>query len=190
MGMDIYGLDPKLVSKEPQRPDWEKATKEEKDSYFVAKSAWEEENPGYYFRANIWSWRPIHVICETAIFITELPFDTKGWGDNSGNGLKTQEECDLLANAIDVFLTLNEANAKEDTDNIYICYGLWVHGNGSFIEKEKCGELDAEYPFGTILYNGVVNKDGDVVFPAWGTTIEHVREFVNFLRHCGGFQIC
>lgn len=190
MGMDVYGLNPKLVGEKPERPDWNKATEEETQAYFKAIDAFEEANPGYYFRANVWAWRPIHAICDLAIQIAELPLSTKGWGDNSGNGLKNQEDCNTLADAIDVYLTLNQANIKNEDEKLYICLGMWVYADGTFVEPEKWKTLDNEYPEGTIMYNGIVDSDGKLIFPAYGVSMWHIREFVNFLRNCGGFEIC
>lgn len=187
--MDVYGLHPKIVGEKPHAPVWAEATDEEKDVYFKAQDEWEEENPGYYFRANVWAWRPIHVICDMAINIMELPFSTDGWGNNSGNGLETQEECDMLADAIETFLTLNEANAKEDDDTMYIALGMWIYNDGQFVSEAEREKLNNDYPEGSIMYNGVVNEDGQLAFPAHGVSINHVRSFVNFLRHCGGFEI-
>lgn len=190
MGMDVYGLNPQLVGEKPVAPDWNTATQEEKDVYFKAQDAFEETNPGYYFRANVWAWRPIHVLCDLAIKVAGAPLSTEGWGDNSGNGLDTQLKCDILADALDLFLILNNTNAKEDDDSVYICLGMWVYGNGTFVSSELSEKLDKDYPPGTIMYNGVVGEDGELLFPAHGVRIGYVKEFINFLRHCGGFEIC
>lgn len=51
---------------------------------------------GEYFRANIWSWRPIHALCET-VLKRKLP----GWEFNEGAGFETQEECSTLADGLE-----------------------------------------------------------------------------------------
>lgn len=51
---------------------------------------------GEYFRANIWSWRPIHALCETV-----LKRKLSGWEFNQGEGFETQEECTTLADALE-----------------------------------------------------------------------------------------
>lgn len=187
MGMDVYGLHPQLVGEKPVAPDWNTATEEEKNVYFKASDAWEEENPGYYFRANVWAWRPIHILCDLAIKVADLPLSTKGWSNNSGHGLKTQLDCDLLAASLELFLSLNTKNMKDEDDRIYVCMGMWVTNDGSFasIDQDK---LNKEHPIGTILYNGVVSEDG-LVFPAHSVSLGYVKEFINFLRNCGGFEI-
>ena len=61
MGMDVYGIDPKLKpgSKKPDMPDFKDLSNEERDMYFDAVYEYETNNPGVYFRANIWTWRPL-----------------------------------------------------------------------------------------------------------------------------------
>jgi hypothetical protein len=59
MGMDIYGLKPKIKGKRPEI-DWNKpTTEEERNKYFKKLEKFEAENVGYYFRNNVWFWRPL-----------------------------------------------------------------------------------------------------------------------------------
>jgi hypothetical protein len=59
MGMDIYGLKPKVKGKRPEI-DWNKPTTEEqRNKYFKKLEKFEAENVGYYFRNNVWFWRPL-----------------------------------------------------------------------------------------------------------------------------------
>jgi ribosome recycling factor len=59
MGMDIYGLKPKVKGKRPEI-DWNKpTTEEERKKYFKKLEKFEAENVGYYFRNNVWFWRPL-----------------------------------------------------------------------------------------------------------------------------------
>jgi hypothetical protein len=58
MGMDVYGLKPKIKGKRP-KIDWNKpTTEEERNKYFKKLEKFEAENVGYYFRNNVWFWRP------------------------------------------------------------------------------------------------------------------------------------
>jgi hypothetical protein len=50
---------------------------------------------GNYFRANLWSWRPINMLCDLVIEKDSLQLKTENWGYNDGAGLETQEECDM-----------------------------------------------------------------------------------------------
>ena len=68
MGFDIYGIKPRENTIKPEilKKDWYKLEQqEEKDKYFDAKNKYEEENPGQYFRNNVWWWRPLwDYVCE------------------------------------------------------------------------------------------------------------------------------
>ncbi len=91
---------------------------------------------------------------------------------------------------INIHMNCYKGNAKDDDDSVYICFGMWVYGNGQFVNEDKSKKLSEEHPVGTIMYNGVVDEDGQLVFPSHGVSLGHVREFIKFLRHCGGFEIC
>ena len=190
MGMDVIGIAPQIVGEKPERPDnWEELTEYQQDMYYNSMDLWKSNNPGVYFRASAWSWRPIHAVCHFAINITGLPFDTKHWGDNSGYGLKTQEECDMLADAIGVYLTLNNANMHDQDDRIYLCLGSWCTSAGEMISEATRNELNETYPSGTILYTGVVANNGTLAFSSHSCPLYHIQNFVTFLRKCGGFEI-
>ena len=190
MGMDVVGLDPQIVGEKPQRPEnWTELTEYQQDMYYNSMDLWKSNNPGVYFRANCWSWRPIHAICNFAIQIAELPFDTNNWGYNDGGGLKTQEECNDLANAIELYLELNNGNMHDIDDIIYLCLGSWCKADGGFISQATCDELNEAHPTGTILYTGVVAKNGTLAFSSHSSSLNHINNFISFLRKCGGFEI-
>lgn len=188
MGMDVYGKSPKSSEAKPEI-DWETATDSDREVYYEEMSKWEANNPGVYFRANCWSWRPIHAICDFAINKAELSINTYGWGENSGYGLETQEECSMLANAISLYLLINNAAMYEDEDRMYLCLGSWCTNSGGFISEEKCHALNEIHPLGTIMYNGVVSEDGELVFPSHSASLSHIKSFIKFLHNCGGFEI-
>lgn len=108
---------------------------------------------GEYFRASIWSWRPIHAICET-VMDNELP----GWAYNDGAGYKTQKECDVLADKIEAFIKA----APEVSYKLPCPKGMGVNHKGQF---------------------------GKGNLTPYEVDITHLREFIKFLRACGGFKI-
>jgi len=66
MGFDLSGENPIVNGTAPKEPNWETATKEEKDLYFKKSREFQEQNPGIYFRNNVWWWRPLWgYICDT-----------------------------------------------------------------------------------------------------------------------------
>jgi len=62
---------------------------------------------GDYFCSNWWGWRPIVAISETAMLNSKLDYDTSYWGSNDGKGLRTQKQCDKLADAIELLISEN-----------------------------------------------------------------------------------
>ena len=70
MGMDVHGLNPKQNKNIDDFPTmkkfdsmdfsekWKTLDKDEalRDEYWREKDKWEEDNPGIYFRNNVWWW--------------------------------------------------------------------------------------------------------------------------------------
>lgn len=187
MGMDIYGLDPKIVGERPEL-DFSNATDQEKQEFFKAMNEWEDANPGSYFRANIWSWRPINMLINHVNKFYNLGIDTTGFDYNSGHGVQDQETCDRLADTLEYILESDEDMQEED-DQIFFSFGMWVNDEGSLLTHAENEELNSEYEIGKIMYTPVVTATGKVVKPAYSTSKSHLEEFINFLRHCGGFEI-
>lgn len=190
MGVDISGNNPVVVSQRPDSIDYSTATEEDKEAYWKALDKYNEENPGVYFGANWWSWRPIHMLCELAQQEYKLRINTTGWGDNSGNGLKNQEKCNQLADALEKYISKNiYGELKEDDDRIYINLGCWSDKDGKMLSSPIEEELQKEYPFGTVLFNAVVLEDGTLAYPSHGSSYGHIKSWIAFLRNCGGFSI-
>ena len=150
-------------------------------------------NEGDYFRANWWGWRPINTICELAAYDSKLKIDFSYWGSNDGKGLRTQKQCDKLADAIELLISENPEyndNLSDDDDRIYIAMGSWCEaGTGKFIGSEREDVLNQEYEYGTLLFRPVVTPDGALVESSHSTSLRRIKEFVTFLRGCGGFEI-
>ena len=144
---------------------------------------------GDYFSSNWWGWRPINTICQLAAYRNKLKINFDHWGSNDGKGLRTQKQCDRLADALEELLG-NDINLKENDDRVYLCLGAWVEfGTGQFIGSEREQSLNEQYPYGQILYSSVVTSNGDAVESAHSTSVGRIKEFITFLRNCGGFQI-
>ena len=144
-------------------------------------------NPDAYFRASCWSWRPIHALCDFAIEDKKLPFDTNYWGYNDGKGLETAEDCNKLADALESFLKNTEL--IDSSDRIYLCLGSWCNHDGGFLDGEREEELNAAHPMGTVLDGPVVTKNGTLAYSSHSTSLDHIKEFITFLRTCEGFEI-
>ena len=59
MGFDVYGRNPQLKYDRPEMPDFNGLSDEDKQTYFDSITKFEEDHPGYYFRNNVWWWRPL-----------------------------------------------------------------------------------------------------------------------------------
>lgn len=191
MGVDISGRNPIIRSEQPQMPDWNTATKEEKDSYFEEMSKWEAENPGYYFALNWWGWRPVHMVCEYVNEKNNLKMNMSNWGNNDGGGLRTQKQCDRLAKVLDKFINSPDSPIVEDSDMIYICFGSWVDSKNQFLNKETIDELglNDQYEYSEIIYGGVVTNGGEIYYPSHGCSKLIIKRFIAFIKECGGFKI-
>ena len=146
---------------------------------------------GDYFCSNWWGWRPILALSESAMLKAKLDYDTSYWGSNDGKGLGTQKQCDKLADAIELLIseTYNEF-LMEDDDRIYICMGSWCEaGTGRFIPSEFTQSLNEQYEWGDILYGPVVAENGTMVESSYSTSLGRLKEWITFLRNCGGFSI-
>lgn len=196
MGMDVYGLNPVMRSPQPVL-NWDNSSEEEKNEYIHLKNQHEDENPGVYFRANIWAWRPI------AVMITELN-ETFALGfpeefisrlhENSGAGLKTQEECNKLANFLEGFI---DAEFK-DWVNIGLNTGFYsktvVDEKGNmhsvFLKDEECVKVSTFLGDDKIFVkDNIIDMDGYLYKTSHTVSVDWVRRFIAFLRECGGFEI-
>jgi len=119
---------------------------------------------GEYFRANIWSWRPINqLIGETKVLPEEMVMDM---GMNEGAG-PNAEQAKLLAYA------LEQAISGMDKDNEFI------------LDDEIDGPVAA-------MLKELSSKGVEIVSPrgfVYSTDVEHVKEFIEFCKNSGGFEV-
>lgn len=188
MGVDISGINPNLKSPKPEQPDWDTATDVERSSYWEALSEWQQENPGYYFRASWWTWRPIVNLIDYASNLYNLGIETKSMHYNDGKGIETQEGCDRLADALENVLDSDERLSEEGAV-IYLCLGSWCTIDGQFLSNGIDEKLLKDHPIGTLLFTPVVMQDGTMAVSSHSCEVEYVKEFIKFLRQCGGFQV-
>jgi hypothetical protein len=120
-----------------------------------------------YFRASVWQWRPLHCLMAEANQRFKLGISEKllsGMAFNSGVGLKTARHCERLADALDKLLS--------------------EYGENITIDMDPTG---AEGAMMEMLSSAGWNLAGNQ--PAYSVSQEQVREFISFLRMCGGFEV-
>ena len=151
---------------------------------------------GEYFRANVWSWRPIYWLCFSSIIRHEeetgyddlIPDKTfRGMEYNDGYGLRSDRKCNLLSDylqdVVDIFFKPSEFPFEHEfSDNFkwgvdkdaefYIDVGFYADKEGKFLSKEECKDPNIEGKYSPYR----LDKD-------------HIQEFIGFLRNCGGFRV-
>jgi len=188
MGVDIYGRAPKLRYEKPDK-DWTKIeSEEEKKEYFDELEKFEDDNPGYYFRSNWWGWRPIVYLSEIAMENAGLDYNTDLWHENSGGGLEDGFQCLQLANALEHLLA-QDADLEQEDDVMYINLGSWSTSNGEYVEEDVQDSLNQDWPLGAVKFTKVVGEDGNMYHPTHSSPVWHIKNWIKFLKECGGFEI-
>ena len=197
MGFDIYGLNPKLKSERP-KIDWNNHTKAEADQYFKDVEKFEEENPGYYFRNNVWWWRPL---ADFVLWLADEEFtdkDRQGWHCNSGYRVdekKAKVIAELLEASIDEGIAKKYQDATDDKMKKAKAHNKEIekkHKELRKIVERHTGKKDLvpnDYPepFNS-QWNDIqklTNYEAHYPF-----SVENVKSFAKFCRESGGFEIC
>jgi hypothetical protein len=196
MGFDIYGRKPKITTEKPAAIDYKTANDDEKKKYWQAISKWEDENPGYYIRYNCWGWRPILHLALVAIEYNNLKFNTNFWDSNDGRGLRTQKQCDRLADCMSKWVTVIEEDLKrphwikedEDDDEFIFNLDSWSRHDHKQMTDDENKMLSEKFKYGQYMGTSVVINN--VKYDAsYTTSVEEINRFITFLRECGGFKI-
>jgi hypothetical protein len=167
---------------------------------------------GKYFRRNVWGWRPLADLC-----LTLCPKQTKGdtvsWHTNDGHGLNAAGAL-ALANALDAALKDGKAEAYIKIRNAEvallpnercgICNGTGIRTDGvgkSDRQEKKRIPKDAKFGDGSAAPHPRAGETGwcnacdgrgvNRPYDTWyEVDLEDVRQFADFLRASGGFEIC
>ena len=124
---------------------------------------------GEYFRANCWSWRPLHhLIAHVAEDIIDEE-TLMSMSFNDGAGLD-DEDSQRLATRISLWLEHNVNGVEmEDTEGGFRVYKEVSESGGHQMAPD--------------------DEDRSLTMNVYRTSDEHISEFVDFLRHCGGFGV-
>ena len=201
MGFDIYGLNPQMNEVKPAilaKPlNWSKMSEKDTELYLNAKNEHQEINPGEYFRANVWFWRPIwNFVCASCDdFLSEDDMDAGG--SNSGDRI-----CKTKANRIASRLRkLNKQGVIQKWEDEMLIPFNEAKEHNKTIDKE----MDVFQDKMRIKYGSdIIPSNYDVHDKATWDSIYHKRswassyppsrdEIVRFGIFCGesgGFEIC
>ena len=120
---------------------------------------------GEYFRANVWSWHPIHALIEELCSDLLDEKTMRALGFNDGAGPKDQKTCTEMARRFENWMEHHADGHTVESD-------LRVTKEGRVVSEE---ELAA-------------NPDLETVSP-YVVRDEHLKEWIEFLRNCGGFRV-
>ena len=201
MGMDVYGVNPtvRVGSKKPERPEnlHKDAPRNVVDKYFKQVQEFEDENPGVYFRNNCWWWRPLaNFIIEKCDWLTQE--QKERLHDNSGFEF-SQDEALTIADTLQKQVDDGTANAREEVNRREMKVAEeWNKGLqkqqdalGEEAKKETGNKniVPRDYPAHIYKRWDDLQKQQD-----WKSSYPfkeaNVKEFICFLRECGGFQVC
>ena len=203
MGFDLYGERPtvKTGSVKPKEIDWDNATDEEKNIYWEAQDKFRAENPGDYFRANSWAWRPIwNFTCEVCPdILTEEDAKAGHFNDNHlieedrarDIAKRLREKMDLAKERQKKYEA--EAPNKEKFNKMLDDaarhlfekiskpknYLITVPGDMQTYDPENYARWE------TLMHNDKIQFD-EMSYPINAKAIE---EFAEFAEHSGGFRI-
>ena len=203
MGVDIYGVSPKLIGTKPEFPNdeiWNSLSSEEKDAHFKAIDDFENNNPGYYFRNNWWAWRPIQYLMiglndNYGLGLTDE--QCKLLGENSGLVTDDLDTCNRLANALETVVN----DLKQDNiEFVWMLSGSWSqravieHGRITSITPSESvkNALNNKYGVNRLSFDKefVTDDKPDILYePFHGSSLKNIERFIAFLRNCNGFEI-
>jgi len=192
MGFDIYGINVRLTRAIPELPETEHEDEVIRKEYWNDLDNFYKENPGYYYRSNVWWWRPIVSFLEDNASDILSEEDIKRLNENSGHKIEGA-----------VFKALQERFALALEMN-YVTAWIDVYKNAlANLPPERCyccdgrGVLDSPPIFHDPEddWNGdchVCNGSGQVESfkKNYPTDLETFEEFNQFLQNCGeGFEV-
>lgn len=198
MGFDLHGMAPKINKPEPailKQHHWGNVPEEDRKEYWEANDKHEAENPGVYFRNNVWWWRPLWTyvcgLCDD--ILTEKDMQRGGFNDGH---LISKTKAKKIATRI-----LME-NKSGELDKYAQQYKKTI----STMPKEKCTICDGKGMRTPPLLNEdfEVNTEkelqecngceGTGERTSWAASypfsVDNAIEFAKFAKESGGFQIC
>lgn len=196
MGVDIYGLRPRIAKPQPAVPaNYDELSNEERQAFWKMHDEIMSESPGYCFRCSWWEWRPLQVMITTFNKMYELGIpedEIKTLGYNNGRGVTDPTHCELLAM---VFQKVADEMKQKNQDNVYMNVSKWyrneVTTSGAIAprpvdDKEIIQALDDKHP---AFFFTLPEHNGIEYVPSYATRLSTLEWFISFLKECNGFRI-
>ena len=200
MGMDVYGVNPiiRVGTQEPSRPkDLHKAGDDVMKKYFEQVQEFEDKNAGVYFRNNCWWWRPLaDFMIAHCDWLTQE--QQKHLHDNSGFEF-SEHEAVTIADTLQKMVDAGTAKAREEENKKEMAvaeeWNKGINAQQGELEKEvkketgddKLVPYDYPEPFKKKWDDLQKQTDRKAHYPF---AEANIKEFICFLRECGGFKVC
>ena len=201
MGFDLHGLKPQENTKKPEilikHPSgWQIKDEAIQREWYNAYEKWENENPGVYFRNNVWYWRPLWAfICNyCSDILTEKDMQKGSWNDghkiSKTKSKKIAARLRRLLREKDVHL---QCANLEDKRQQAVDHNKKVQVKIDSLNedvKQLCGDIvpkDYPEPFKSRWDKLQDEKKWEANYPF---EVQNVKEFAEFCEQSGGFNIC
>ena len=120
---------------------------------------------GEYFRATIWAWHPLHALISELCSDLLDPETLHQMAMNNGAGPGDQPTCTEMAQRFEQWM-------EHHTEGHGLESELRVTKDGRLVSDEELAE----------------NPDLETVSP-YEIGDDHLKKWITFLRHCGGFEV-
>ena len=209
MGFDLYGENPKVVKgfsdKKSERYEklcamsYEDREKQGlNDEYWELNSEWENQNPGTYFRNNVWWWRPLwSFTCDHCEDI--LTDDDMNAGCYNDAYIITEDKAVAIAKRLKE--ALEEPETQEYLEN-HMKAMEKAKKHNEMIEQEKKAldeiavTITGDKDIAPINYPKDLKKKFDELLDKrdWASSYhisrDNIEHFAEFAEQSGGFSIC
>ena len=200
MGFDLHGLKPQENTKKPEilikhQSGWLIEDEAIQKEWYNAYEKWENENPGVYFRNNVWWWRPLWMyVCSSCQDILTEKDMTKGTY-NDGHKISKTKSKKIAARLrklikdldVKIYAAHYEEKRQETVD-----YNKKIEVLIDVLKervKEQHGDIvprDYPEPHKTDWDNLQAKKKWEGNYPF---DEKNVKEFAEFCEQSGGFTI-
>jgi len=200
MGFDLTGLKPNNPNN-AIRPsiDWSSnPTKEETNKYFEKMDKYHIEVPGYYFRNNVWYWRPLwDFVCSTCDdILTEK--DMEGGSFNDGHKISKTKAMKIASR----LRKMDKLGTLKKSEDIYKKQKIHCDEHNKKVQKKmdslknEVVELTKDKNIAPKDFPRLYKKEWDRLYnqKKWTSSYpfdaQNVRAFIIFCENSGGFIIC
>ena len=207
MGYDVYGLNPKQNEVEPVIlskfydkdgfNDWSKMNEDDKKLYFKAQGEHQDINPGEYFRANVWFWRPIwNFVCGACSdFLSDKDMDAGC--SNSGDRISKTKALRIASRLRSLH---KQGMIKTWEDEMIITFNEAKKNNEKVREKLNVFQDKMNLKYGDNTppkdYNKTDHETWNNIYAEenWSAhyppSMKGIIQFGQFCNESGGFEIC